>query len=123
MVGGGETAALEHCGAEVIHGRKLAEGNGAVGQGDGKFGEDAVDFFGGDRGAVWGGEFAGEIGGAKAAVRGMGMRVAEAVPLGMSGEGAAASIGKGEAAAWRGGSGGVLASHGEDLAKINSIYK
>jgi len=53
-----------------------------------------VDFCGGDWGAVGGGEFAIEIGGAKAAVRGVSMRVAEAVALGMSGEGTAASIGE-----------------------------
>jgi len=53
-----------------------------------------MNFFGGNRGAGVGGEFAGEIGGTKAAVRGVGVRVAEAVALGMSGEGAAASIGE-----------------------------
>jgi len=41
-----------------------------------------------------GGEFAGEIGGAKAALRGVGVGVAEAVALGMSEEGAAAFIGE-----------------------------
>ena len=53
-----------------------------------------MDFFGGDGGAGGRSEFAGEIGRAKAAVRGVGMRVAEAAALRMSGEGAAASISK-----------------------------
>jgi hypothetical protein len=78
----------------MVQDAELAEGNGAVGQSDGEFREDAVDFFGGNRGAGVGGEFAGEIGGAKAAVRGVGVGVAEAVALGMSGEGTAASIGE-----------------------------
>jgi hypothetical protein len=99
MVGGGDAAALEHQEAEIVHGAELVEGNGAVGEGDGEFGEDTIDFFGGDHGAGGRGEFAGEIGGAKAAVGGVGMRVAKAVASRMSGEGAAASIGKGEATA------------------------
>ena len=50
-------------------------------------------------------EFADEIGGTKAAVRGVGMGVTEAVGLGS------------------GGGVGVLASHGESIAKVNSIDK
>ena len=53
-----------------------------------------MDFCGGDWGAVGGGEFAIEIGGAKAAVRGVSMRVAEAVALGMRGQSTSASIGE-----------------------------
>src|SRR5882762_3256487 len=53
-----------------------------------------MDFCGGDHGAGGGGEFAIEIGGAKAAVRGVGMRVAEAVALGMRGQSTSASIGE-----------------------------
>jgi hypothetical protein len=49
---------------------------------------------GGDHGAARSDEVAGKIGGAKAAVRGVGMGVAEAVALRMSGQGAAASIGE-----------------------------
>lgn len=69
-------------------------GNGAVGEGDGEFGEEAVDFRVGDEGAGGGGEFAYEIGRAKAAMRGVCVRVAKAVALGVSREGATASIGK-----------------------------
>jgi hypothetical protein len=66
----------------------------ALGYGDGEFGEDTADFVGGDHGAARGDEFAGEIGGAKSAVRRVSMRVAESVALRMGGEGAAASIGE-----------------------------
>ena len=66
----------------------------AVGYGDGEFGEDSADFVGGDHGAARGDEFAGEIGGAKAAVRAVGMGVAEAVGIGSGGKGAAASVGE-----------------------------
>jgi hypothetical protein len=72
----------------------LAGRDEAVGEGDGEFGEDAVDFCVGDGGAGGGSEFAGEIGGAKAAARGVGMRVAEAIVLRMSREGTTAFIGK-----------------------------
>jgi hypothetical protein len=71
----------------------------ALGHGEGEFGEDAKDFVGGDHGAARGDEFAGEIGGAKSAVRGVGMGVAEAVGIGSGGEGAAASIGESKLAA------------------------
>ena len=50
-------------------------------------------------GAGGGGEFAGEIILGKAAARGVGMRVAEAVALRMSRESAAASIGESKLAA------------------------
>jgi hypothetical protein len=86
--------ALEHQVAEMHHLPGVFWGEGAICDGGGEFGEETVDFFGGDRGAGGGGEFAGEIGGAKATVRGVGMRVAEAVALRVSGEGAAASIGE-----------------------------
>jgi len=66
----------------------------AVGYGDGEFSEDAADFVGGDHGAARGDEFAGEIGGAKAAVRCVGMAVAEAVALWVGRQAAAASIGE-----------------------------
>jgi hypothetical protein len=78
----------------LLQDAELAVGDGAVSEGDGEFGEDTMDFCGGDGGAGGGSEFASEIGGAKAAVRGVGMRVAETVALRMSREGAAASIGK-----------------------------
>jgi len=48
----------------------------AFGYGDGEFGEDSADFVGGDHGAARGDEFADEIGRAKAAVRGVRVRVA-----------------------------------------------
>jgi hypothetical protein len=138
--------AAEHQVAEM---RQLAGFGGreeAIGDGDGELGEDAVDFVRGNGCVLRGGEFAGEIGRAKPAVRGVGMWVAEAVAFGMRGEGAAASIGEGKAASGRGAAqrgsrgggeepfGGLrvdilrrvskaLASHGERLAKVNSIYK
>jgi hypothetical protein len=98
-------AELEHEGASLADEAGVSWGEDAVGDGDGEFGEEAVDMCVVDRAAVDGFQFANEIGGTKAAVRGVGMGVAEAVGLG-SGEGA-----------------GVLASHGESIAKVNSIDK
>jgi len=60
----------------------------------GSLGEDAVDFCGGDWGAVGGGEFAIEIRRGEGGGAGREHAVAEAVALGMSGEGTAASIGE-----------------------------
>jgi hypothetical protein len=91
----------------------------AIGYGDGEFGEDAADFVGWDHGAARGDEFAGEIGRAKAAVRGVSMGVAEAVVLGMSGEGAAASIGESKLAASICGF-GVFRSHAGRI--MNCVY-
>jgi hypothetical protein len=51
------------------------------------------------------------------------MVIEDAVGFGSGGEGAMASIGKGEAAEGEGGRGGALASHGRSLAKVNSIDK
>lgn len=56
-----------------------------------------------DHGTARSDEFAGEIGGAETAVRGMGMGVAETVALMMSRERAAASIGEVKLAAIVGG--------------------
>jgi hypothetical protein len=88
-----------------------------------------------DRAAGDGFQFADEIGGAKSAVRSVGMVVAEAVGLWSGGKGAAASISKAESASGEIGSGvreepfgglrvdiprrmsNALASHGESLAK------
>ena len=94
LAGGEEAGAPEHHVAEMPKDAGLACGDGAVGDGGGKFVEQAMGFCVRDRGAGGGGEFTGEIGGSKAAVRGVGMRVAKAVVLRMSREGAAASIGK-----------------------------
>ena len=91
--------AAEHEVAEMREEAGFGRREEAIGDGDGEFGEDTTDFVGGDHGAARSDEFAGEIGGAKAAVRGVGMGVAEAVTLRMSGQGAAASIGEGESAA------------------------
>jgi hypothetical protein len=94
------------------------------------------------RGAGHGFQFADEIGGTKAAMRGVGMGVAEAVGVRVGGESASAPIGKGKGTT---GAGAVqiegigeepfgwlrvdiprrmskaLASHGESIAKVNSI--
>jgi hypothetical protein len=86
--------AAEHQVAESGQGAGFGGREEAVGHSDGEFGEDAADFVRGDHGAARGDEFAGEIGGAKAAVRCVGMGVAEAVALWVGGEGAAASIGE-----------------------------
>jgi len=98
-VGARLAVAAEHEVAEV--GEKVGFGGReeALGYGDGEFCEDAADFTRRNQGATRGDEFAGEIGGTKSAVRGVSMRVAVAVALRMSGEGASASIGKGEIAA------------------------
>jgi hypothetical protein len=84
----------EHEVAEVGEEAGFGGREEALGYGDGEFCEDAADFTRGNQGAARGDEFAGEIGGTKAAVRGVGMGVAEAVALRMSGQGAAASIGE-----------------------------
>ena len=103
--------ALEHQVAEMHHLPGVFWGEGAICDGGGEFGEETVDFFGGDRGAGGGGEFAGEIGGAKSAVRGVGMRVAEAAAVGVGGEGASASIGESKLATGVCGF-GLFRSHG-----------
>jgi len=82
----------------------------AIGYGDGEFGEDATDFVRGNYGAGLGDEFASEIRRTKAAVRGVGMGVAEAVAFGMGGEGASASIGESKLAS-SGCEFGVFRSH------------
>jgi hypothetical protein len=87
-------AAAEHEVAEVRQEAGFGWREEAIGYGDGEFGEDAADFVGGDHGAARGDEFAGEIGGAKSAVGGVSVGVAEAVALRMSGEGAAAPVGE-----------------------------
>ena len=94
----------------------------ALGESQRDFGE-ALDFFGRDDRSGRGDEFAGKIGGAEAAERGMRVGVAKTVGLGMGGLGAAASIGKGEAA--KGESEGVLAlaRHRESITNVISIYK
>lgn len=66
----------------------------AIGYGDGKFGEDAADLVRRDKGAGRSDEIAGEIARGQAAVRGVGMGVAEAAGIGSGGKGAAAPIGE-----------------------------
>jgi hypothetical protein len=95
----GVAGAAEHEVAEMCEEAGFGGREEALRDGDGKFREDAADFARLNDGAARGDEFAGEIGGAKAAVRGVGMRVAEAVAVGVGGEGALASIGEGETAA------------------------
>ena len=90
--------AAEHQVAESDQAAGFGGREEALGYGDGEFGQDATDFVGGDEAAARGNEFVGEIGGSQAAVRGVGMGVAEAVALRMSGEGASASIGEVELA-------------------------
>ena len=91
--------AAEHQVTESGEGTSFLRREEALGDGDGEFGEDSTDFVGGDHGAARGDEFAGEIGGTKAAVRRVGVRVAEAVALRVGGEGASASIGEAKLAA------------------------
>jgi hypothetical protein len=90
----GVAGAAEHEVAEMCEEAGFGGREEALRDGDGKFREDAADFARLNDGAARGDEFAGEIGGAKAAVWGVGMGVAKAVALGMSGEGASASIGE-----------------------------
>jgi hypothetical protein len=137
-------AALEHEGAILADDAGVSWGEHAIGDGGGEFGEQAVDMCVVDGAAGDGFQFADKIGGAKPAVRGVGVVVAEAVGLWSGGEGAAASIRKAESASGEVGGGGVdgtvrrgvggnpvgriradnlrrmsktLASHGESLAK------
>jgi len=86
--------AAEHEVAEMREEASFGRREEAIGYGDGEFCEDAADFTRGNQGAARGDEFAGEIGGAESAVRCVGMGVAKAVALRMSGKGAAASIGE-----------------------------
>ena len=102
--------AAEHKVAKKSHDAGLAGRNEVIGDGDGEFGEEATDFVGRDHGTARSDEFAGEIGWAKAAARGVSMRVAESVGLGSSGEGASASVGKLKLAAVVGGF-GAFRSH------------
>src|SRR5258708_39633156 len=81
--------AAEHEVAEMREEAGFGRREEAIGDGDGEFGEDAAHFMRGDQGAARGDEFAGGIGGTKAAVRGVDMGVAEAVAFLMSVEGAA----------------------------------
>lgn len=90
----GVAVAAEHKVAKKSHDARFGGREEALGYGHREFGEGASDFVRGNYGAGLGDEFAGQIGGAKAAVRGVSMGVAEAVALRMSWEGAAASIGE-----------------------------
>src|SRR5580700_9171078 len=92
-------AAAEHEVAEVRQDAGFGGREEALGYGDGEFGEDTTDFARGNHGAARGDEFAGEIGRAKAAVRGVGMGVAEAVASRVGGEGASAPVGESKLAA------------------------
>jgi hypothetical protein len=71
--------ALEHEGATLADDAGVPGGDHAVGDGGGEFCQEAVDMRVVDRAAGDGFEFADEIGGAKAASRGVGMGVAEAL--------------------------------------------
>src|SRR5258708_39075608 len=73
--------AAEHEVAEMREEAGFGRREEAIGDGDGEFGEDAADFMRGDQGAARGVEFAGEIGGTKAAGLGGGMVGAEDVAL------------------------------------------
>jgi hypothetical protein len=101
------SGALKHEGAELAGDAGVLGCEDAIGNGCGNFGEQAVDMGVVDGAAGDGFQFADEIGGAKPAVRGVGMVVAEAVGLWSGGEGAAASIGKAESAAGEVGGGGM----------------
>jgi hypothetical protein len=72
----GVAVAAEHEVAEVRQEAGFGGREEAIGYGEGEFGEDATDFARGDHGAARGDELAGEVRGAKPAVRGVGMRIA-----------------------------------------------
>ena len=94
----GEAAALEHEGAILADEACVSWGEDAIGDGDGEFGEQAVDVCVVDRVAGDGFQFADEIGGSKATARGVGMGVAQAIGVRVGGERASASIGEGKSA-------------------------
>ena len=102
---------------------KFFAGDESFGEGAGKFGQEAVDLLGGGECVTGNGELASQIGRAKGAGRGVCVGVAEAVGFGGGGLGAAASIGKGEAANRKSRRGGAVARHGESVANVNSIGK
>lgn len=114
--------AVEHRGADIVHDAELAHRNGAIGEGNWEFRQEAVNFCNG-RSAGGRGEFAGEIGRAKPAVLGVRMGVAEAVGLGIGGEGAAASVGEGESAAREVESVGSFVSHRRSIAGVTCTHK
>jgi hypothetical protein len=91
-------AALEHEGAILADEACVSWGEDAIGDGDGEFGEQAVDVCVVDRVAGDGFQFADEIGGSKATARGVGMGVAQAIGVRVGGERASASIGEGKSA-------------------------
>jgi len=93
-----QACALQQNVAEIGHRTGLFGGDGAVGEGERKLFEETLDFFGRNEGAGSSFEFAGKIGGPKAAMRGVGVGVAEAVAVGMGRLSAAASIGESEVA-------------------------
>jgi len=115
--------ALEHEGAELADEACVFGSEDTVGDSGGNFGEEPVNVGGVSWAAGHGFQFADEIGAAKAAAGSVEMVVAETVGGSGGGEGAAASIGKGEAAAGGVGGSGSLASHGKSIAKVNSIDK
>jgi len=106
--------AAEHQVAESNQAAGFGGREEALGYGDGEFGQDATDFVGGDHRAARGKEFAGEIGGAEAAVRGVGMGVAEGIGIGSGGKGATASIGESKLASSVCGF-GLFRSHAERI--------
>ena len=122
---------MEHEGAELADQAGVFWSDDTVGDGGRDLGEEAVNIGVVNRAAGDGFEFAGEIGGAKAAARGVEMVEAEAAGGRVGAEachsdgrqGTAASIGEGEAAEGEIGRGGALASHGDSIAKVNSIDK
>ena len=109
--------------AEVAEDGGFLGSEQALGESERNFGEDALDFFGRDDRSRRSDEFAGKIGGAEAAERGVRVGVAETVGLGMGWLGAAASVGEGEAAEGESERVLALARHRGSIAKVMSIDK
>lgn len=119
----GQAGTLEQEIAEMGHDAGFFRREGAVGEGQGELFQEALNFFRGDEGTGRSGKFAGEIGRARAAMRGVRVGVAEAVAMRMGGLGAAAVVLEGEAAERQVRGVVALARHGGSIAKIQSTDK
>ena len=119
----GQAGAVDEHIAKVVEGRRLSWREEALGESERDFGEDATDFLGRDDGAGRRGEFTVQIGGAEAAERGVRVGEAEPVGSGTGRLGAAASVGKEEAAEGERERVLALARHRESITNVISIYK
>jgi hypothetical protein len=113
----------EQCVAEVHEDSGFSWGEQTVCGGASDFGKEAMDVRGSNRAVGGASEFASEIGGAKAAARGVRVVVAEAVALRIGGECAAAAVGEGVAAEGKIERVLALARHGESIANDKSMEK